>query len=226
MTFQLSVVADIKPGRRSLRNFEKKRHPAIVQRTLNRTIRGVVTDSARILRSRIKMPSKEIRGQFRIVYARNNSGWAKATVKKKRPPNLARFGAKAQKKRIKGKIRLSGKGLRIRAWEKRELYTGSFLWERGGSKTVMVRIKGAAKETPKKRTGGDGKIRRYKRGPNKGKPVKRQPVKALYGPSLFDVMKQNPSKKGESYYREVVPKARERFRNEYNRQMRRLSNGR
>lgn len=226
MTFDLSFSTDIKAGAKGLRNFEKRRHPAIIQRSLNRAIRGVVTDSKKILKARIAMPSGEVGKQFKIIKAQNNNGIAAAVVRKKRPPNLSRFGAKAQKPRTSGKVRLSGKGLRIKAWEKKTLYKGSFLWERNGTKTVMVRSKGSSKVAPRKRTGGDGEIRRFKRGPRKGQPIKRQPIKAIFGPSLFDVMQQNPSKKGKSYYREIIPKARQRFINEYNRQIKRVTDGR
>lgn len=218
MAFAISFDVEIKKARNSLNNFQKRRHPQIIQRSLNRAIRGVVTDSGKILRKRINMKVGDIKRQFKITKAKPGVLWASARVKKRRPFNIARFGATPQRPRISGKRRLAGRGIRARAWEKRVLYKGGFIWVRGNIKTAFVRIKGQ-KVVPKKRTGGDGELRRYKRGPKKGQPIKREQLKALWGPSLWQVMEQNPSKKGESYYRDILPIARRRFLNEYNRQI-------
>lgn len=179
---EVSVKTNVKLASKSLKNYEKKQLPPAVTRALNRTLRGTVTDTKRLIAKEINLTQAEIGKEIHVRKATGKTGnayRAKLTVKGGFKRNLASFkGVRPTKKGLSGKI-----------WKKNTKYPGAFIWKRkiasgNTAETAFHRVKGAEKVVSKQ---GHYKGRKITRGPRKGKAIKRQPIKPIYGDSVINI---------------------------------------
>lgn len=179
---EVSVKSNVKLVSKSLKNYEKKQLPPAVSRALNRTLRGTVTDTKRLIAKEINLTQADIAKEIYVKKATGKTGNAyKATM-------VVRGGYKRNLASFKGTSK-AGKGLAGKIWKKRTKYPGAFLWVRkigsgGVAETAFIRVKGAKKVVPNK---GSYAGRKIKRGPRKGQALKRQPIKPIYGDSVVNI---------------------------------------
>lgn len=168
--------------RKSLKNYQIKQLPAATTRALNRTLRGTVTDTKRLIAKRINLTQSEVAKQIRSKPATKKTGntyQAVMTVKGGFKRNLASFKS----------LRKTKKGLSGKIWKTQTKYPGAFIWTRtisagGTAKTAFHRVKGADKVVTSK---GTYRGKRIQRGPRKGSIIKRQPIKPIYGDSVIGI---------------------------------------
>ena len=178
----IKLTHNVKQVRKSLQRYQVKQLPAATTRALNRTLRGTVTDTKRLIGKRLNLKAGEIAKEIKSKPASKKTGntyRATMTVKGGYKKNLASF-----KNRGKTKKGLSGK-----IWETRTKYPGAFVWKRKISsgdtaETIFHRVKGAEKKATSK---GSYRGKRIQRGPRKGSIIKRQPIKPIYGDSVVGV---------------------------------------
>lgn len=183
---KISLNAEVRKASSRLKQYQRKQLPAATTRALNRTLRGTVTDTKKLIASRINMTQANIGKDIKSIPASVKTGnrfVASMRITgnyKKR--NIASF--KGLKKIKKG---LSGK-----PWKTRVKYLGAFVWTRkiksgDTAQTAFHRVKGAEKVAPSK---GRYAGRIVTRGKNKGRKLMRQPIKPLFGSSVVDVYLQ------------------------------------
>lgn len=205
MEIDLSI--DVKGAAASLKNYQRRRLPNVVRMTLNKTIRGVLTDTKKVMARRIGMTQREIAARTDLIFAA--PGKLSATLKihgERRVPNLSNFKAKQLKRGVSAKV-----------WEKRKVYKGTFL-VKNGKGTVFKRVSGAEKVKPSK---GAYAGRRIKRGPRKGQAILRQPIAPVFGTSLRREFVK-PSRQAKAPIDIVSALAYPRFEKEFDRQIKRI----
>lgn len=219
---QINVTADVRRASKKLKNYQRKQLPAATQRALNRTLRGTVTDTKKAIAARINLTQARIGKVLHKKYATKKGGpgssgsqWVAimSVGGERRKPNIASF---------KG-IRKTKKGLSGKPWKTTVKYPGAFLWVRGTkgggtATTAFHRVKDAKKVKPSKGTYAG---KRVKRGPNKGKPIMRQPIKPLFGDSIVGVFLQTP-KQGEPVKQVLLRTVPKRFAKEIEAQLARI----
>lgn len=221
--FTVSVDVDIKAAAKKLKNYQRRKLPNIVQQSLNRAGAGMRTEAKRFIpKEHVAMKSSQV---FKLTYvkkAQRHNGIVYLVFKRDRVHSIASFKiTRKPGKIISGKKRLSGTGLNARVWEKKKNYRGAFLWTRPSAKggeavTAFKRVSGVSKAAPTKRTGGDGQIRRIKRGPRKGQKIKRQPIEIVFGASLAQEVLRNSRKSGKGIRDKLLDIGRKRFLKEFN----------
>ena len=177
----ISLSHNVAQARKSLKNYQVKQLPAATTRALNRTLRGTVTDTKRLIAKRLNLSQANIAKEIRSKPASKKTGnlyQATMIVKGGFKRNLASFKPSVTKKGLSGKI-----------WDTRTKYPSAFIWKRtisAGStaETAFHRVKGADKVATTK---GSYHGRKIKRGPRKGSVIKRQPIKPIYGDSVVGV---------------------------------------
>jgi len=193
----LSLTVDVKKAASALKGYQRKKVPTASKRAINRALRGGRTDTKKVLSKRISMTQRKIGERIKLQFATNKAKGTLQVVgprKGKEFSNLGSFKIKIPKKSIRGKRRLGAGGVRAKVWgePRAKKYKGTFAWTRpgktGDAVTVFKRSRGAPKVVPGKRAGsntdGTTGIRKFKRGPRKGKAILRQPITPVYGASL------------------------------------------
>lgn len=139
-----------------------------MRRAFNSTIRGSKTEAKRAIASRYNISQKRIAKDLRITKVKISD--LEFTVEGDRqPPTLASFSGTSERK--------TGVGARLLKKGGRKLYRGAWLGQGlagerlGGPRLALRRIKGKAK-------------RRTTKGRYAGTGILRQPIAALYGPSI------------------------------------------
>lgn len=210
----IDLTIDVKAASKYLESYQRKRLPSATRMALNKTIRGVLTDTKKVTSKLIGMTQREIGQRTTLRLATPTSALASLTIKgERRVPNLIHFKAKKQGK----------KGVSARVWEKQKTYRGTFIVARGRG-TVFKRVGSATvgptyKTRPSKRW--KGAVRRIKRGPRKGQVIMRQPITPVFGTSLRRVFVRTP-RTGLAPIDTVRALAVIRFRKELNLQLARI----
>lgn len=230
--FTIDVRADVAAAASELKNYQRRQLPRIARLSVNKAIRGGRTDAKNLLKKRISMSVGDIARRIKIVQSKAGSKVIRATLTIPRRrgrggefPNLASFTLSKAGKSIRGKRRLPPSGLGAKVWGEKKFkkYRGVFVWDRGGAKTAFKRVRNAPKVVPSKRAGGDRSLRVFKRGPKKGRPIKRQPIAPVYGASLVrEFVRRNRNSPREAPLDTVRKTVRTRFIKEFNRLLRRL----
>ncbi len=206
MSFTVSVSETVSRQAGQLRNYNRRKLPAAVQRALNRTLRGMRTDAKRVMHKKIGMSQAAINKRITTIPASKKTGTStKATFKirpERRVPNLGSFNPKK-----------SRRGVRARVWERRREYKRSFIWQRetksgDSAVTVLRRDVNAPKRVPKK-------------GRYAGTGVKREPLIPTFGTSLHRAFVQKP-RRGKQPKKIIIRLARARFNKELAAQLRRI----
>jgi len=208
---EIDLKIDVEQAANNLLNYQRKKLPTAVTRTLNKTIRGVLTDTKRLMAKRIGMTQKEIADRTKLTFSTSTNLVASMEIRgERRVPNMSAFRARQMKK-----------GVSARVWERRRVYKGTFIVQRRGGKkdTVFKRVHGAKKVRPTKGRYA-GKV--IKRGPRKGQPVLRQPIAPVFGTSLRRAFVAFPRDYRPA--KEVLyPMAIGRFEKEFSRQINRIT---
>jgi len=233
--FTLNLTPEVSAQRASLTRFQKKQLPKIVNLALRDTIRALKTEAGKYMSKRvINMPTGVIKKQIKEVFPPPRSYKGALIFLSKKTSSIASFGASKPRKITSGKKRFAAAGLRARVWDKKQLYKGSFRWDRPGTggtaSTAFHRVTGAAKVVPKKRVGGLGKIQVYKRDytdkqgvlHRKGSKIKRQPIKVTFGTSVAAAFDQKPKGGNRKPVRVTLAQAGRRIFNE--KMQKRISN--
>lgn len=184
---QISFKSEIKQLTEDLKKIKKEAIPIATRQALNRTVKGVNTDSVRSLSKQTSIKQKDIRPALKITQANKNSLKAGLDAKEGKAKNLINFvspgkrkpGAFNQSKTLKsGKRRFKHKGVKAKAWGESKVYEGTFIG----------------------------------RGRTHGKPLvfartsdKRRPLKSILGPSIRRIFDKRP------HQRLMEKSARERF---------------
>jgi len=190
---KISVTADIKAARDKLKNYQKKQLPAATTRALNKTLRGTVTDTKKLIGERLNMTQARIAQDITKKFASTKAGYNRYRVvmrlQDRKKPNIASF---------KGTKQLKRAGVVGKPWKTRVKYgKKSFIWERGA-------VGGGSSKTAFHRVGKE-----------------RLPIKPLFGESPSGILMQIP-KQGKPIRRALRPKIRRRFRVELERQIARF----
>lgn len=195
---------------KSLKDYQRKRLPAVTVSALNRTLRGAVTDTKRVMAKKIAMTQANVGRGLIPRKAIKGHPIASITVRgERRVPNLSRFQ----------RVRQTKKGVSAKVWEKQKTYKGTWLLERdSGSNTVFKTMKSKDKVVPSK---GSYYGRTIKRGPRKGQKLKRRPIEPVFGTSLRRAFLQQPNS-GRSAKTILKPMIEARWRTEFARQLGRL----
>jgi len=187
----LKLTVDMSQVVTHLSDVEQLAKPRI-RDALNRAIiRARVVGIAEI-RKVVNVKVAAVHSRIRLRKAVGNNLSAKLSMNYKKHPNLASFGFSIVKP-SKGVKPRPGGGLKSRAWKNKGprqrsnssgaiLHRGVFVWNRSAkAKVAMSRQKGVAKVVPTK---GSYAGRLLKAGPRKGQPIKRQPLKPIFGPAI------------------------------------------
>ena len=203
--FTLDLNPQVKAQRAELDRFQKRQLPNIVSLALRDTIRELKTEAGRYMSKKVlNLPQGVIKKQIKANYPPPKGHKGSLVFLSKKTSSIASFGASRPRKIASGKKRYAAQGLRARVWDKKQLYKGSFRWDRPGkggiASTAFHRVTGAAKVIPKRRVGGLGKRRVYSRNytdkqgvlHRKGSLIKRQPIKVTFGTSVAAAFDQTP----------------------------------
>lgn len=198
---EVKINVDNDFGLKRLDRLQHKKVPKAAAEALNNAISKTRVYLKSALSNSAGIKKVAVASKMKLVKASANR--LVATVKmrdgNKRWPNLAShqgFTAPIGKSGRRNKAGKRAWGARAKIWGKRRFYKGVFAWKRAGrgGEAVTAFSRVGQKVKPTKRTGGDGQLRRYKRGPNKGKVILRQKLKPIYGADIvreFDKEKQS-----------------------------------
>lgn len=189
---RIDLSNNIDKVRKDLKRYQKQQLPKAITKALNRTLRGAITDTKKLVGKRINLSqakiSEELSKKFATGKSVGNAYQATMVVRGGYKRNLASFKGVRQLKRggVSGKI-----------WTANKKYKTGFLWERkiatgSVSKTAFMRDPDSRAKVTTQR--GSYKNRKITRGPRAGQAVKRQPIKPIYGDSVVSIFSRKGRK--------------------------------